>query len=270
VQAFLRKIFTKNQELFLLSKFLFFTAFLFVFKCLSLFCKVQNTMSIQKAVIIVAGGQGLRMQTDIPKQFIELFGKPILMHTIANFHRFDNEMQLILVLPPSHLKFWSELCEKYRFEIKHTVVAGGDTRFQSVLNGLQQLANVEIVAIHDGVRPLVSHETIKRCFAEANKYGAVIPVVDCVESVREVTMGVNRSVDRSHFKLVQTPQIFEKKLLLEAYKQPFSTLFTDDASVVESSGRQISLVEGNRENIKITTQFDLKIAEIFLKEAFEK
>ena len=233
-------------------------------------------MSIQKAVIIVAGGQGLRMQTDIPKQFIEIAGKPILMHTIANFHRFDNEMQLILVLPTSHFEFWSELCKKYHFEIKHAVVAGGDTRFQSVLNGLQQLANVELVAVHDGVRPLVSHDTIARCFVEAFKHGAAIPVVDCVESVREVTADVNRSVDRSHYKLVQTPQIFEKKLLIEAYKQPFSPLFTDDASVVESyfasqkenSQKQISLVEGNRENIKITTQFDLKIAEIFLNELF--
>ncbi len=233
-------------------------------------------MSIQKAVIIVAGGKGLRMQTDIPKQFIEVNGKPILMHTIANFHWFDNEMQLILVLPTSHFEFWSKLCIKYNFEIKHNVVAGGETRFQSVLNGIQQLADVEFVAIHDGVRPLVSHDTIERCFAEAHKHGAAIPVVECVESVREVTADVNCSVDRSHFKLVQTPQIFEKKLLLEAYKQPFSTLFTDDASVVESyfassteySHKQISLVEGNRKNIKITTQFDLRIAEVFLKNEF--
>lgn len=233
-------------------------------------------MSIQKAVIIVAGGKGLRMQTDIPKQFIEIAGKPILMHTIANFHRFDNEMQLILVLPAAHFNFWSELCEKYNFDIMHSVVAGGETRFQSVSNGLQQLADVELVAIHDGVRPLVSHDTIERCFAEAHKHGEAIPVVDCVESVREVTADVNRSVDRTHFKLVQTPQIFEKQILLEAYKQHFSPLFTDDASVVEgyfasqneNSPKQISLVEGNRENIKITTQFDLKIAEAFLKNEF--
>jgi len=229
-------------------------------------------MSIQKAVIIVAGGKGLRMQTGIPKQFIDVNGIPILMHTIANFYRFDNEMQLILVLPVAHFDFWSDLCEKYNFEIKHTVVAGGDTRFQSVVNGLEHVAGVELVAVHDGVRPLVSHETIERCFQAAHKCGAAVPVVDCVESVREVVGGASRAVDRSHYKLVQTPQVFETKILVEAYKQAFSTLFTDDASVVESyyalstenSSKQILLVEGNRENIKITTQFDLKIAEALL------
>lgn len=229
-------------------------------------------MSIQKAVIIVAGGKGLRMQTDIPKQFIAINGMPILMHTIENFYRFDNEMQLILVLPTAHFDLWNELCQKYNFEIKHTVVAGGKTRFQSVLNGLQIVASVELVAVHDGVRPLVSHETIDRCFQAASRGGAAVPVVDCVESVRKVFGDASRAVDRSLYKLVQTPQVFEKKILLEAYKQPFSTLFTDDASVVEryfastseNSQKQISLVEGNRENIKITTQFDLKIAEALL------
>jgi 2-C-methyl-D-erythritol 4-phosphate cytidylyltransferase len=229
-------------------------------------------MSIQKAVIIVAGGKGLRMQTDIPKQFIVVNGMPILMHTISNFYRFDNEMQLILVLPVAHFDFWSELCQKYNFEIKHTVVAGGDTRFQSVLNGLGQVAAVELVAVHDGVRPLVSYDTMERCFRAANISGAAIPVVDCVESVRKVDGAESCAVDRSHYKLVQTPQVFGKNILIEAYKQPFSTLFTDDASVVESffalsvenSKKQISLVEGNCENIKITTQFDIKIAETLL------
>lgn len=229
-------------------------------------------MSIQKAVIIVAGGKGLRMQTDIPKQFIDVNGMPILMHTITNFYRYDSEMQLVLVLPAAHFDFWNELCDKYHFEIKHTVVAGGDTRFQSVLNGLTKIGAVELVAVHDGVRPLVNHETIHRCFDKAQQSGAAIPVVDCVESVREVVGEASRAVERSLYKLVQTPQVFEKNLLIEAYKQPFSTFFTDDASVVESyfalseqnSQKQISLVEGNRENIKITTQFDLKIAEALL------
>ena len=230
-------------------------------------------MSIKKAVVIVAGGKGLRMQTEIPKQFIEINGLPILMHTLLNFQGFDDEIQIILVLPEEHLDFWISLCERYYFGVKHKIVVGGETRFQSVLNGLKQLSDVELVAIHDGVRPLVSHEAIERCFNVALQTGAAIPVVDCVESVREVKDGLSCSVDRSRYKLVQTPQVFEKQLLLKAYEQAFSPLFTDDASVVESyfalqndnAKRQIMLVEGNRENIKITTQFDLIIAEAILK-----
>lgn len=229
-------------------------------------------MSIKKAVVVVAGGKGLRMQTEMPKQFIEINGLPILMHTILKFHSFDPEMQLVLVLPAQHLNFWNSLCERYDFGIKHTVVVGGETRFQSVCNGLLQLLDVDLVAVHDGVRPLVSHATIDRCFKGALQAGTAIPVIDCVESLREVKQGSSCAVDRSCYKLVQTPQVFETQLLLKAYEQAFSPLFTDDASVVEryfeqqthTVNRQIALVEGNRENIKITTQFDLKIAEAVL------
>lgn len=230
-------------------------------------------MKAKKAVIIVAGGKGLRMQTDIPKQFIEICGKPLLMHTIENFYRFDAALQIILVLPEPHFGYWDNLCKQYDFSVKHTTVAGGDTRFQSVLNGLKHVIDTEIVAVHDGVRPLVSHDTIKRCFDAAFVTKTAIPVVDCVESIREVDADGNRAVDRSLYKLVQTPQVFNTQLLLEAYNQPFTNLFTDDASVVEhyfelqkqNAVEKISLVEGNRENIKITTPFDLKIAEAFLK-----
>jgi len=229
-------------------------------------------MNLNRATIIVAGGKGLRMQTDIPKQFIEINGLPILMHTILNFYKFDSRMQLILVLPEAHFGYWSELCRKFDFKIIHSIVAGGNTRFQSVLNGLSQVLDADMVAVHDGVRPLVSHETIKRCFDEAQHTQSAIPVVDCVESVRKIVGNSSKSVDRSLFKLVQTPQVFNTKLLRDAYNQPFSDLFTDDASVVESyfalsdtdSAKQISLVEGNRENIKITTLFDLKVAEALL------
>lgn len=230
-------------------------------------------MSVNKATIIVAGGKGLRMQTDIPKQFIEIQGKPILMHTIENFYEFDNSMQLILVIPTEHFEYWKELCKKHNFTIAHSLVAGGETRFESVLNGLKSVKKANLVAIHDGVRPLVSHATIERCFEAAEQTNTAIPVTECIESIRKQEKEQNFSVDRAHYKLVQTPQVFEANLLKNAYKQPFSTLFTDDASVVESyflksdvfSGKQITLVEGNRENIKITTKFDLLIADTLLK-----
>ena len=229
-------------------------------------------MLIKKAAVIVAGGKGLRMQAGIPKQFIEIAGMPVLMHTISNFYRFDNAMHLVLVLPEAHFRFWNELCEKFEFKIKHTIVAGGENRFHSVLNGLQQVSDASLVAIHDGVRPLVSHDAIARCFDAALREGAAIPVTECVESIRCVNDGSSNAVDRSKFRLVQTPQVFEKDLLFKAYQQPFSPLFTDDASVVESyfasqcelADRQIALVEGNRENIKITTRFDLIVAEAIL------
>lgn len=229
-------------------------------------------MHKNKAVILVAGGKGLRMQTDIPKQFIEIQGKPILMHTLENFYKFDNSMQLILVIPAEHFEYWNELCKKYNFTINHSMVAGGETRFNSVLNGLNAVKNADLVAIHDGVRPLVIHDTIARCFDAADRTGTAIPVTDCIESIRKQENDCNHAVDRSQYKLVQTPQVFEINLLREAYKQSFSPLFTDDASVIENfyatsnqTNQKITLVEGNRENIKITTKFDLLVADTLLK-----
>ena len=221
-------------------------------------------MTDSKIAIIVAGGKGERMQADIPKQFIELQGKPVLMHTLEVFRRYDASVQLILVLPSVQFGFWNELCRKHNFTLTHQVVAGGQTRFQSVKNGLEAVKAPALVAVHDGVRPLVSVETIARCFDEAAKRDAVIPVVDSVDSIRQLTENGSQSVDRTAYKLVQTPQIFNSEILKKAYEQDFSPLFTDDASVAEAIGVKIHLVEGNRENIKITTEFDLRIAEILI------
>ena len=218
-------------------------------------------MSKPKIAIIVAGGKGERMNADIPKQFIEIQGKPILMHTLEVFNRYDAQMQLILVLPEVQIKFWNELCVKHNFGLNHQIVVGGQSRFNSVKNGLQAVKTPAIVAVHDGVRPLVSVETIERCFETAEKFDTAIPVVDLVDSIRQVSGNGSKSVDRNAFKLVQTPQVFDVELLQKAYEQEYSPLFTDDASVVEALGIKIHLVEGNRENIKITTEFDLKMAE---------
>ena len=218
-------------------------------------------MSKPKIAIIVAGGKGERMNANIPKQFLEIQGKPILMHTLEVFNRFDAGIRLILVSPKVQIKYWNELCAKHNFGLKHQIVAGGQSRFNSVKNGLQAIKSPAMVAVHDGVRPLVSVETITRCFETAEKFDTAIPVVDLVDSIRQVSENGSKSVDRNAYKLVQTPQVFDADLLLKAYGQEYTPLFTDDASVVEALGTKIYLVEGNRENIKITTEFDLKMAE---------
>lgn len=222
-------------------------------------------MQKSKIAIIVAGGKGERMQADIPKQFIEIQGKPILMHTLQAFWGYDASIQLILVLPSVQIEFWKTLCNKHGFDLPHQIIEGGQTRFHSVKNGLKAAKKNGLVAVHDGVRPLVSMETIARCFDAAEKLGTAIPVVDLIDSIRKITESGSQSVDRSAYKLVQTPQVFDSELLKKAYEEDFSPLFTDDASVVEAMGTKIELVEGNRENIKITTVFDLKIAEAVLK-----
>jgi len=221
-------------------------------------------MNKEKIVIIVAGGKGERMQTEIPKQFLEIKGKPILMHTINQFRIYNSDIQLIIVLPVTQIEFWKDLCEKHNFKVPHEIIVGGSTRFESVKNGLKAVKIPSIIAVHDGVRPLVSVYTIARCFDEAEKNDAAIPVIELVDSIRQVTKSGNQSVDRNNFKLVQTPQIFDGELLKNAYQQEYSTFFTDDASVVESLGVTIKLVEGNRMNIKITNEFDLKLAEAYL------
>lgn len=218
----------------------------------------------QKIAIIVAGGKGERMNADIPKQFLEIKGRPILMHTLEAFYCFDSNMKLILVLPAVQIEFWKNLCLKHNFTLTHQIVAGGNARFYSVKNGLEAIEVPSLVAVHDGVRPFVSMETIQRCFDAAAEFDAAIPVVDLVDSIRQLTENGSVSVDRSSYKLVQTPQVFDAEVLKKAYEQEYSALFTDDASVVEALGKHVQLVEGNRENIKITTELDLKIAETLL------
>ena len=220
---------------------------------------------MNKTAIIVAGGKGERMNADIPKQFLEIKGKPILIHTLEAFMNFDASLQLILVLPAAQFEFWKTLCKKHALNIPHQIVAGGQTRFQSVKNGLDAVKVPAIVAIHDGVRPLVSKETISRCFDAAAKFGAAIPTMDSIESIRFVDASGSKSVDRNAYKMVQTPQVFDAELLKKAYEREFSVLFTDDASVVEAMGATVHLVDGNRENIKITTEFDLIVAERLLE-----
>lgn len=214
--------------------------------------------------IIVAGGKGMRMGKDLPKQFLPIDGTPILMHTLQAFYDYDPSMTLIVVLPSDQQAYWSKLCGDYHFTIPHVVVKGGETRFHSVKNGLSCIKGEGLVAVHDGVRPFVHCDTIDRCFAAAQESGAAVPVVEVVDSLRKVEDEESKAVSRREYRIVQTPQVFDISLLKEAYKQPYTVDFTDDASVVEAYGRKISLVEGNRENIKITSPFDLVIAEAFL------
>ncbi len=220
---------------------------------------------MKKFVIIVAGGSGSRMGTEIPKQFLELCGKPVLMHTIQVFHNFNPESKIILVLPEDQQQLWKALCLKHSFSLPHQVVFGGKTRFHSVQNGLSQIDDKGIVFIHDGVRPLVSRQTIERCYLMAQKNGNAIPVLSVNESLRKQEGNLNVSVDRSLYFSVQTPQTFRSEQILEAFKQDFDPAFTDDASVAEKAGFPIFMVEGNRENIKITNPTDLIIAEALLK-----
>lgn len=219
---------------------------------------------MNKHVIIVAGGKGLRMGGDIPKQFLPVGGKPVLMRTIEVFYSFDPSIHIILVLPVSQQAYWKELCETYRFTLSHEIADGGETRFHSVKNGLAQISGDGLVGVHDGVRPFVSPEVIATCYAEAAIHRAVIPVIDVVETVRHLTGERSETVPRNQYKLVQTPQVFEVCLLKTAYNQAYTDAFTDDASVVEATGQEVYLVPGNKENIKLTTPFDLKIAEVLL------
>ena len=218
-------------------------------------------------VVIVAGGKGLRMGGDVPKQFLLLGGKPVLMRTIERFHAFDAQLLIILVLPPNQQGYWHELCLAHHFKLPYLLADGGATRFESVRNGLALIPNDTqgVVAMHDGVRPMVSVKGIERCFAMACKAQAVIPVTPVVETLRQIMPdGVSQTVNRDAYRLVQTPQTFDLQLLKQAYQQPYSTAFTDDASVVEALGMQITMVEGNKENIKITTPFDLDVCERLL------
>lgn len=223
---------------------------------------------IKKYVIIVAGGKGLRMGSELPKQFIPINGKPVLMHTIDKFISSIEGINIILVIPQSHNSYWKELCIKYNFNIDHTVIFGGETRFHSVQNGLKACDEKDaIVAIHDGVRPLVSKDVIVSMFKRAENVSAVIPTIAVHETVRQLhSDGNSTTVPREEYVLVQTPQIFTSELIHRAYLQPFNPHFTDDASVVESLGERVTLIEGNRENIKLTTPLDLKLATILFSE----
>lgn len=229
----------------------------------SLVTDTSLVKNMKKYIIIVAGGKGLRMGGEIPKQFLPIGGKPVLMRTMEAFHAYDAEIQIVLVLPVAQQAYWKELCDQYTFALPYRLADGGETRFHSVKNGLDTIPTDEeaLVGVHDGVRPFVSAEVIARCYAEAARVGAVVPVTDVVETVRHLEDGGgSTTVNRDEYKLVQTPQVFSLSLLKQAYAQPYVPAFTDDASVVEALGHEVTLVQGNRENIKITTPFDLVVA----------
>ena len=241
-------------------------------------------------IIIVAGGKGLRMGSDIPKQFLPIVGKPVLMRTIERFRAYSADLQIILVLPEAQQDYWHQLCQDYHFEVKYQLANGGQTRFHSVQNGLALVPDDAegVVGVHDGVRPFPSIEVIRNCYETARSAKAVIPVIPVVETVRHLMGDLTRgqehcatqaphrcssphvrscphvrsvTVPRDEYRLVQTPQTFDIQLLKAANRQPYNDGFTDDASVVESYGHEITLVEGNRENIKITTPFDLLLGD---------
>lgn len=221
---------------------------------------------MRKYAIIVAGGAGIRMGHDIPKQFIAVGGMPILMHTLNAFHATDSSIHIIVVLPADQIKYWQSLCDHYQFDAPHDIAEGGNTRFQSVKNGLSLVPNEALVAIHDGVRPFVDAETIEAAYTKANEVGSAVVYVPAKESLRVIEdAGESKAVDRSKYAVIQTPQTFKSSLIKAAFAQEESTAFTDDASVLEAFGGQIHLIEGNYKNIKITTKEDLLIAEAFLK-----
>ena len=253
-------------------------------------------------IIILAGGKGLRMGTDIPKQFLPIGGMPVLMHTVKRFREYSKELNIILVLPKQQQEYWQALCDEYQFMEDYTIADGGETRFHSIKNGLKLIPDDAqgLVGVHDGVRPFPSVEVIRNCYETARKTGSAIPVIPVVETIRHLGTKVQSSkfkvqsyvtsfhdfchdsakrastmalaapkvqsstVPRDEYRLVQTPQVFDIQLHKKAYAQDYRDSFTDDASVVESMGCAVTLVEGNRENIKITTPFDCVVAEAIL------
>ena len=232
-------------------------------------------------IIIVAGGKGLRMGGDIPKQFLPVAGIPVLMRTILRFREALPEVNIILVLPKAQQDYWKSLCQQHQFNASYQLADGGQTRFHSVQNGLALIPdNADgVVGVHDGVRPFVSVETIRRCYEEARNSKAVVPVIPVVETIRKINTEdravansqlsplnsqLSHTVPRDEYRLVQTPQCFDIQLLKAANRQPYCDSFTDDASVVEAYGHPITLIDGNRENIKITTPFDLRMAEVLI------
>ncbi len=219
---------------------------------------------MKKFVLIVAGGSGSRMKSELPKQFIEIAGQPVLMHTFKAFQKYDSKLEFVLVLPKNQVETWNSLCKKHQFTQEYRLAFGGETRFQSVKNGLALIPDDCVVFIHDGVRPMVSKETLQNCYEMASKKGNALPVVSVPESIRILDGKVSKPVDRSKYYLVQTPQTFKSNLIKNAYQKTTKEIFTDDTTVLEQTGETIYLVEGNRVNIKITFPEDLIFAKAIL------
>ena len=224
---------------------------------------------MKRYLIVVAGGKGLRMGGDMPKQFQLIGERPVLMVTIERLYAMDNSLQIVLVLPAEHMDFWKELCKRYAFQVPLQLAQGGNTRFHSVQNGLAMIDDIEdaLVGVHDAVRPFVAQKVFDAAYREAWAHGAAIPMIDVQDSLRHIVgeEGASEVVPRDRYRLVQTPQVFKLSLLRRAYEQRYVEEFTDDASVVEALGEQVVGVEGNRENIKLTTPFDLMIAKTLIE-----
>lgn len=223
---------------------------------------------MDKYVLIVAGGSGERMNAGLPKQFMEINGRPVLMHTFDAFSFLLPEIHFILVLQPDFYDTWEMLCKAHQFSIQHHIEEAGPKRFHSVKSGLKTVPDGVVVAIHDGARPLVSRQTILNCFEMAEKKGNAVPVIPMNESVRRVDHQFNRAIHREELRIVQTPQVFHSSLIKKAYRQNYNESFTDDATVLESIGESIHLVEGNPENIKLTGPQDLILAETLIQSGF--
>ena len=219
---------------------------------------------MKKSVIITAGGIGKRMGSELPKQFLVLGGKPVLVHTLELFFKYDPNIEIILTLPNDWRGYWETVIDKYYCRVSHIVVNGGEERYHSIQNALKQCSG-SFIAVHDGVRPFVSFETLDRCFSALNQYEAVVPVLKLKESIRQTNENSTNAVDRSNYRLVHTPQCFHADVLHKAYEQAYHDKVTDDACLVEEIGYTIHLVESNEENIKLTTPFDFLIAETIIQ-----
>ena len=220
---------------------------------------------MERAAIIVAGGMGRRLGGAIPKQFQLVAGKPMLCWTIATFRAFDGKMPIVVVLPEPHITIWKTLCIGHNFHDEHTVVSGGEERFHSVREGVRAIHGDPVIAVHDGVRPMVSRTLIERCFAHAAAHGTAIPVVPITVSVREVDGALSKPVDRSRLRAVQTPQCFRAEVLRKAFELPYDPAFTDEATLVERTGTHVEVVDGEDSNLKVTTPGDLRLAEAMLR-----
>ncbi len=219
---------------------------------------------MSKTAIITAGGVGKRMESTIPKQFLLLKGKPLLCWTIQRFYKVDSNIQILVSLPKEWMQFWKDLCQENQFDIPHQLVEGGEERFHSIQNALK-FAQGDVIAIHDGVRPLVSSDLIQKGFETAALKGSAVPVVELKESIREITALDSKAVPRNNYRIVQTPQTFRKDILLKAYQQDYNQTITDDACLVESIGIQIELIDGESQNLKVTDQIDFALTELLMK-----
>lgn len=224
-----------------------------------------HTHAFKKVAVIVAGGVGVRMQADKPKQFLSLEGHSILERTIQTFLKSYKDLQLVLVLPADHLEEGRTMTQSLNEEGRIRYVVGGETRFHSVQNGLRTIQDTSIVFVHDAVRCLLSMDLIHRCHDQALQLGSAVPAIEATDSIRVVENELNRAIPRSQVRLIQTPQTFRSDILLAAYETSYQTSFTDEASVVEAAGGEVHLINGEMQNIKITSPLDLLVAAEYLK-----